>query len=170
LGDPVRRIQAAALSEPAWSDFGWLPRDDTDDKDGTDRLRFDWSDVHVNVIRHLPEEVTRLEGGLRCDAMYRHDTHTQVLMPLNCECVIAVAPARDELSEAAELDRVRAFVIQPLQSLVLHPGTWHWGPFPLGQEAVRLFNIQGLRYAEDNRCADLAGRHLAFEVVVPSRS
>jgi hypothetical protein len=29
---------------------------------------------------------------------------------------------------------------------------------------VRLFNVQGLRYAEDNRCVDLASKGLAVEV------
>jgi hypothetical protein len=27
-----------------------------------------------------------------------------------------------------------------------------------------LFNVQGLRYAEDNRCVDLAGKGLAVDV------
>jgi len=167
LGDVARRIQANQLSEPAWSPFGWLPLEDTDDRDGSNRLQFDWSDVHVNLIRHLPDEVTRLDGGLRCDVMYRHDTHTQVLMPLNCDCVIAVAPAQVELSKEADLDSVRAFRVRPLESLVLDRGTWHWGPFPLGYEAVRLFNVQGMRYSEDNRCADLGGRNLAVEILLP---
>ena len=40
--------------------------------------------------------------------------------------------------------------------LVLHRATWHWGPFPLGDEPVRLLNVQGLRYAEDNDSVDIA--------------
>jgi hypothetical protein len=35
-------------------------------------------------------------------------------------------------------------------------GTWHWGPFPLGDEPVRLLNVQGRRYAEDNDSVDIA--------------
>ena len=49
---------------------------------------------------------------------------------------------------------------------MLHRGTWHWGPFPLGDEPVTLFNVQGLRYAEDNVKVDLAERALAVEVLV----
>ena len=45
-------------------------------------------------------------------------------------------------------------------------GTWHWGPFPVGPEAVRMFNVQGKRYAEDNASVDLAARAGAvFEVL-----
>ena len=39
--------------------------------------------------------------------------------------------------------------------MVLHRGTWHWGPYPVGADSVRLFNVQGLRYREDNDSIDL---------------
>ena len=41
---------------------------------------------------------------------------------------------------------------------VLHRGTWHWGPFPLGDEPVLLFNVQGLGYARDNDSVSLPER------------
>jgi hypothetical protein len=53
-----------------------------------------------------------------------------------------------------------------LEPVVLHKGTWHWGPFPVAADAVRLFNVQGLRYAEDNACVDLASRGLEVDVVL----
>ena len=88
-----------------------------------------------------------------------------MLIPLR---VIVVAPAHVEFADQAQADRasIRAFRIEPLESLVLHRGTWHWGPFPLEGPEVRLFNVQGLRYAEDNRCVDLASKDLSVEVEV----
>jgi len=47
---------------------------------------------------------------------------------------------------------------------VLHRGTWHWGPFPDGGPEVRLFNVQGLRYAEDNRSVEPELEGLSVEV------
>ena len=96
--------------------------------------------------------------------LFRHDTHTQSLMPLNVPAVIAVAPAEVELVDEDEAGTIRAFRIEPLESLVLNRGTWHWGPFPIEGPEVRLFNVQGLRYAEDNRCVDLAGKGLSVDV------
>ena len=94
----------------------------------------------------------------------------RALMPLNVPAVIVVAPAgvefADQEQSQADLASIRAFRIEPLESLVLHRGTWHWGPFPLEGPEVRLFNVQGLRYAEDNRCVDLASMDLAVEVEV----
>ncbi len=49
--------------------------------------------------------------------------------------------------------------------MVLHRGTWHWGPFPLGDEPVLLFNVQGLGYAQDNASADLGERGVHLLVV-----
>lgn len=161
------RVTAVELTEEAWGPFGWIPVEDTDPRDGSHRLEFTWGDVHVNVIGHTLEEVAVLPDGLRCDVMFRHDTHTQCLMALNCDSVVAVAPAGEDFAGARATASVRAFLLHPLQPVVLHRGTWHWGPFPLGEEPVRLFNVQGLRYAEDNASVDLAGRGLSVEVVLP---
>ncbi|HEX5268267.1 MAG TPA: ureidoglycolate lyase [Acidimicrobiales bacterium] len=161
------RVTAVELTEEAWDPFGWIPVEDTDPRDGSHRLEFAWADVHVNVIGHTLDEVTVLPGGLRCDVMFRHDTHTQCLMALNCDSVVAVAPAAEDFAGARPTASVRAFVLHPLQAVVLHRGTWHWGPFPFGEEPVRLFNVQGRRYEEDNASVDLAGRGLSVEVVLP---
>jgi len=162
-----RAVRAESLTEAAWAPFGWLPVADTDPRDGEHRMTFAWADAHVNLIGHRRAEVPETDHGLRCEMLFRHDTHTQALMPLNVPAVIAVAPAGTEFEVAADVDSIRAFRIEPLDALVLHRGTWHWGPFPIDGDEVRLFNVQGLRYAEDNRCVDLAAKGLAVEVEVP---
>jgi ureidoglycolate hydrolase len=157
---------AEQLSEAAWEPFGWLPVADTDPRDGEHRMSYEWDDVHVNVIGHARSEVPATSNGLRCEMLFRHETHTQSVMPLNVPAVIAVAPAGTEFADARDAELIRAFRIEPLEPLVLHRGTWHWGPFPIEGDEVRLFNVQGLRYAEDNRCMDLAAKGLAVDVVL----
>ena len=159
------QIKAEPLTREAWSSYGWLPVRDTDPKDGASRLVFEWADVHLNIISHRLEELTRTDTGLVCDVMFRHLTHTQALLVLNCMSVVAVAPPSSQLAGPEDLDQVRAFLLRPLDCFVLHQGTWHWGPFPVGDPQVDLLNVQGLRYAEDNDSAALAGRGFAFEVV-----
>jgi ureidoglycolate hydrolase len=151
-------VPAAALSHGAWAPFGWLPADDTDPVDRDLVYEFTWGDPHVNVISHTPDEVVRDGDALVCDRFYRHDTHTQVLLPLDVDSVVAVAPAAVPLTSPADLEAVRAFRLRPLDGVALARGTWHWGPFPLGDRPVRLWNVQGKRYAEDNTCADLRAR------------
>jgi len=152
------------LTEAAWSPFGWIPVADTDPRDGEHRMTFEWADAHVNLIGHALAEVPETGRGLRCDMLFRHDTHTQSLMSLDVEAVIAVAPAGVEFGDERDAESIRAFRIRPLEPLVLHRGTWHWGPFPIHAPEVRLFNVQGLRYAEDNRRMDLAAKGLSVEV------
>ena len=153
------------LTGEAWSPFGWIPVADTDPRDGEHRLVFQWDDAHVNIIGHLRSEVPATPRGLRCEMLFRHDTHTQTLMVLDEPAVIAVAPAAVAFDDVSDVDAIRAFRLEPLEPLVLHRGTWHWGPFPTSAPEVRLFNVQGLRYAEDNRRVDLdAG--MAVEVVL----
>jgi ureidoglycolate hydrolase len=156
LGASGRRtLSAAALTVADWEPFGWLPVADTDPADAGFTYEFTWGDPHVNVISHAAGEVEHTAAGLVCDRFYRHDTHTQVLLPLDVPSVVAVAPAAVEFGDIADLDTVRAFALRPLDGFALFRGTWHWGPFPLGDAPVHLWNLQGKRYSEDNRCADL---------------
>lgn len=165
MGEAACRVSAAPLTEADWAPFGWIPVMDTDSRDGTQRLSFGWSDVHVNLIGHDLEEVASVEGGLRCDVLFRHRTHTQVLMPLDSDAVIAVASPTVDFSEPEHAGLVKAFVLRPREAVVLHQGTWHWGPYPTKSRAVTLFNIQGWRYREDNFSIDLAGNGLSIDVL-----
>lgn len=146
---------ANRLTSDAFSAFGWIPVADTDPADAEYRYEFARGDAHVNVISHAPDEVERVDGALICDRFFRHDTHTQTLLALNVASVVAVAPAQSQLDSLADLDDVRAFVLEPLDGFALARGTWHWGPFPLGDEPVRLWNLQGKGYKDDNRCVEL---------------
>ena len=104
----------------------------------------------------MPDEVEHTDAGLVCDRFYRHDTHTA-----------GPAPARRGLGDrgrAAGVDFSTPLPtstpsaplrLPPLAGFALYRGTWHWGPFPLGDASVHLWNVQGKRYAEDNVCADL---------------
>jgi len=166
-GDGTTRLVAAPVSAEAWAPFGWVPVPDTDPNDGSHRLEFAWGDPHANVISHTPDEVARRGDGLVCERMFRHDTHTQVLLALNVPSVIAVAPADVDPSTPSGLAAVRAFRLEPLQSVVLHRGTWHWGPFPLGDEPVLLFNVQGLGYIRDNASVELGSLGTTLVVASP---
>lgn len=149
------RIEAVAVGAAAFAPFGWLPVDDTDPADGRDTLAFEWGDPHCNVIAHTHDEIEHTGAGARCARLYRHDTHTQVLMPMNVPAVLAVAPAAVAFSAPADLDAVRAFLLRPGEVVVLHRGTWHWGPYPLGPEPVRLLNVQARGFLADNAHVDL---------------
>jgi ureidoglycolate hydrolase len=152
----ARVLEPHRLTREAWEPFGWLPVADTDPADGEQTLQFAWADPHLNVIAHAYDEIEHRPDGAVVARMYRHATHTQALMGLNVPSILAVAPAAVTFEGAAVLDTVRAFRVEPQEVLVLHRGTWHWGPFPLGTEPIRLLNVQGRRYAQDNDSVDLA--------------
>jgi len=162
----VHRVSPQPLTPEAWAPFGWLPVADTDPSDGAHRLAFAWDDAHVNVIGHRRDEVPSIPGGLRCEVLFRHATHTQVVMPLDVTAVVVVAPAALSMVTSADVDEVRAFVLDTLQPIVISRGTWHWGPYPIGAPSVELFNVQGLRYAEDNDSVDLGALGAPLDVLV----
>ena len=148
-------IDAEPFTPEAWAEYGWVPVPDDDPTDGIHALEFSWQDAHLNYISHTPDEVERVGDRFVVNRLFHHDTHTQALMPLNCRSLIVVAPAFVDFSYPAQVESVRAFLLDPLVCVVLHRGTWHYGPFPLGNEPVRLLNLQGRRYEEDSAYVDL---------------
>jgi ureidoglycolate hydrolase len=159
------RLIAEPLTEVDWKPYGWLQRADTDPADGTDRLHFEWDDVHANLIHHRRDEVPATSEGLVCEMLFRHLTHTQALLVLNCACVVVVAEPSTEFSSPDDAERLRAFLLQPHDALVLSRGTWHWGPFPVSEPRVDMYNVQGLRYADDNDEMNLVAIGAATEVI-----
>ena len=160
-------IDAQPLTAESWAPFGWLPVADTDPRDAQHALEFAWADPHVNVIAHTFDEIEHTDDGAVCAVFYRHETHTQTLMALNCPAIVAVAPAGVDFANVAHLDTVRAFRLEVQDALVLARGTWHWGPFPITDPVVQLFNLQGRRYAQDNARVSLPERQ---DVVFAVRS
>jgi ureidoglycolate hydrolase len=96
--------------------------------------------------------------------LFRHVTHTQAIMVLDNEALMVVAAPGTTLASPDDLRALHAFHLKPQDAFVLHQGTWHWGPFPVTADDVTLYNVQGLRYAEDNECCDLTTIPVTVEV------
>ncbi len=158
-------LEAAPLTAEAFAPFGRLPVDEGPG-DETD-LEFLWQDPHLNYIGHAASELRHGRRGPLCDLLNRHDTHTQVLMPVDAEAVLVVAPAALDFTRPEHLAAVRAFRVRRYECFALHRGSWHWGPYPPGRSgSVRLLNVQGRRYREDNGVARLEhDRGVLFEVI-----
>jgi ureidoglycolate hydrolase len=160
----VRELDAAPVTRAGFARFGVLPPDEGDGNPTAD-LEFVLADGWVNYISHSLSEIDVRDGRLRCELLNRHDTHTQTLMPVDADAVIAVAPAGVDFSSTADLGTVQAFVVPRQQCVHLHRGTWHWGPYPVGAPELRIFNIQGRGYPTDNTVAELrAALGIVFEV------
>jgi len=85
---------------------------------------------------------------------------------LDAPCVLAVADRTVAFADPGDATSIRAFRLEPHDALVLHRGTWHWGPHPVRDPEVHLFNVQGWRYLEDNTRIDLDAAGAAVDVEV----
>jgi ureidoglycolate hydrolase len=158
------RLDAQPVTRASFAPFGALPPEE-DDGNPTADLEFLWNDGSVNFIGHTIDELEVVDGWLRCELLNRHDTHTQTLMPMSGDAIVVVAPADVDFSEPAHFDAVRAFALACHTCIHLHRGTWHWGPYPSGAPSVRILNVQGRGYAEDNGIAWLTRDHgVVYEV------
>jgi Ureidoglycolate lyase len=147
-----------AATEQSFADYGVLPPTEGDGHPTAD-LEFLLNDGWVNFIGHTLDEIDARDGKLWCELLNRHDTHTQTLMPMSGDALVVVAPAVVDFSQPAHFDTVRAFALPRHTCVHLHRGTWHWGPYPVGADEVRIFNIQGRGYPNDNGVVELARDH-----------
>jgi ureidoglycolate hydrolase len=154
-------IEATATS---FAPFGVLPPDEGDGRPTAD-LEFLQNDGWVNYIGHSLDEIEVKDGRLRCELLNRHDTHTQTLMPISADAVVVVAPPDHDFSRPEHFEAVRAFALPRLTCVHLHRGTWHWGPYPVDTDFVRMLNIQGRGYPNDNGIVWLTRDHdVVYEV------
>jgi ureidoglycolate hydrolase len=161
----ARRLLAQPLTAEGFAPFGVLPPDEGGPGPTAD-LEFTLADGWVNFIGHAASEVEHGPTGPRCDHLNRHDTHTQTLMPMDGDALLVVAPPAATFADPADLDLVAAFVLPRYQPVHLHRGTWHWGPYPVAAESVRLLNIQGQGWPDDNTVASLPR---VLEISAPPR-
>ncbi len=54
---------------------------------------------------------------------------------------------------------MKAFALPQYACVHLHRGTWHWGPYPVGADEVRVFNIQARGWPTDNGIVELLRDH-----------
>jgi ureidoglycolate hydrolase len=159
-------LQATPVTEATFAPFGVLPPDEGDGHPTAD-LEFTRDDGWVNFIAHRLDEIDAPDGAYRCDVLNRHDTHTQTLMPMTGPAVIVVAPAAADFSNDDDFRSVTAFRMRQYQCVHLHRGTWHWGPYPVGADELRIFNIQGRGYPTDNAVVRFAQDFgLAYDVKI----
>jgi Ureidoglycolate lyase len=157
-------LPVVAVTREDFARFGVLPPDEGDGRPTAD-LEFLHDDGWVNYIGHALDEIDVAGGRYRCEVLNRHDTHTQTLMPTSGPAVIVVAPAEVDFSEPAHYDTVTAFLVPRHGCVHLRRGTWHWGPYPVGAPSVRIFNIQGRGYPQDNTTVNFVDDHdLAYEI------
>ncbi|HET9728923.1 MAG TPA: ureidoglycolate lyase [Acidimicrobiia bacterium] len=164
------RTIALTLTAPtpeSFAPFGVMPRDEG--VEPTADLEFALNDGWVNFIGHTLDEIEMRGTTAQCELLNRHDTHTQTLMPMSGDAFAVVAPPDVDFSKPEHFDTVRAFALPQYTCVHLHLGTWHWGPYPIGAPALRIFNIQGRGYVNDNGIAWLTRDHgVVYEIETAS--
>ena len=152
------------MTAEAFAPFGVLPPDEGDGHPTAD-LEFLLDDGWVNYIGHTLDEieVRRRRVPLRAAQPARH-AHADADADERRHGDRG-RTRRGRLLDAAHFDTVAAFLLPQHTCVHLHRGTWHWGPYPVGAAALRIFNIQGRGYPNDNTVVRFAqDLGLAYDV------
>jgi ureidoglycolate hydrolase len=104
----------------------------------------------VLSCRHRKREVVKME---------RHHESSEVIVALDGDMVMVVAPSDDELENNT---RIRAFLIKQGQAIVMKPNTWHWIPFPIGEKDAHALVL----FKDGTGANDLHFRELTVPVLL----
>lgn len=105
------------------------------------------SGVTGHLIAHRREaRLTRIE---------RHVRTPEVFLALTGRSLFVVGAPGD-----ADPAGLRAFVLEAGQGVLLHPGTWHWAPYPLTETATFLLVLRAETPEHDIETFDIPPRHL----------
>lgn len=117
-------------------------------------------------------------GYVRCRAGHkrfswfeRHMKGTQTLIPVGTgKSVFPVAPANAPSNDSGLPDpgQVRAFILDGSCAVSIHPGTWHWTPFPLGAPCDFIYLVREQVVEDDLNFIDTIARlGVELEVELP---
>jgi ureidoglycolate hydrolase len=104
----------------------------------------------VLSCRHRPRKVVKME---------RHHESSEVIVALDGDIVMMMAPSDDELENNT---RIRAFMIKQGQAIVMKPNTWHWIPFPVDKHDVHALVL----FKDETGANDLHFRDLTVPIVL----
>jgi ureidoglycolate hydrolase len=103
------------------------------------------------VCEHRRAVVSKLE---------RHVKTAEILVALEGDSLLCVAAGAGEKDALAA--RAAAFYVPQGEALVMHPGTWHWIPFPVGVAGSRFLVVFRKGTGEDD--LDYAELFEPFEI------
>ena len=192
----IRNVESEPLDRKTFAPFGdVLAPDDTrlDNRDllsmgyakmsdAVEGSRLDDFDVldYWGGIATISREAMRLgylrpkKRALALSWFERHLKGTQTFVPLNgARSLIVVAPPYEADNPAAEpeLDEVRAFVLDGTMGINLHPGTWHWTPFPLDDSSDFIILVRESVADDDLNFIDLEKRlNARIQISTPNQS
>ena len=67
-------------------------------------------DAHLHIIAHFTDDISYVNGGLVCQMLFRHVTHTQAIMVLDNDALMVVAaPGTSLTSPRHHLGALYAF-------------------------------------------------------------
>lgn len=95
----------------------------------------------------------RREG--RLTQIERHLHTCEAFIPLTGRSLFVVGPPGE-----LDLARLRAFVLEPGAGILLHPGTWHWAPYPLTETADFLLLLRRETAEHDVEMRDLPAHRI----------
>jgi len=149
----VLRLDAERVTEEALVPFGRvLGRD----RDGPSRRVVGRFRNGQEPMPSVIEEVNP-DGVPRCGWLARHHDQTQALTPIDGPIVLVVVPAGVDPLGPGGFAAACAFVADVGEGFQLDEGVWHWAA-SVRRGSVRVANVQGHRWPEDNEILSLEER------------
>lgn len=154
-------MKIQALEQEAFAEFGEiLSMDDVPSVDSANEFAFHDTAQGIRLASHCCTGVLSCRNRPRkVVKMERHHESSEVIVALDGDVVMVMAPSDDELENNT---RVRSFLIKQGQAIVMKPNTWHWIPFPVDKQDVHALVL----FKDATGANDLHFRDLTVPIVL----
>ena len=109
-----------------------------------------------SIVQTANREMTPVEAE-------QHKAGTEILLPLDDDIVIFVAPASDGYYPAG---KEKAFIVPKGMMVTIKPGVWHKAPFPVNKEKANTLVILPEREYALDCIVEKIGEDQRFRVIV----
>jgi len=129
----MKKIRVEKLTEEAFAPFGSVLEIEGREFEGEEGM-FEWYEKQASVKNAKEVSINLLKAIERdfvCQKFEFHLNTTETILPLTCGLIVAGIPVGD-----AAIERVRAFYVPVGKGICWSEGTWHYAPYPIGDDAI----------------------------------
>lgn len=149
----MRKVKVEQLTHEAYAPFGTFANliNPNAFKLGEKPVEFfrDMAQVDVSPNALLSYSTVRVEKReMVIDILESHSTCSEVLLPIDNDMLLQIAPA--SAPGEVPLEYLRVFFVPKGTVITIRPGMWHWAPFTLNDEPANVMvNLPERAYAND---------------------
>ncbi len=156
----MKKVKVEKLTAEAFAPFGDVLTTEGRDFTGEEGM-YHWYEKQASVAGAEVVSInllTAIERAFVCQKFESHARTTETILPLTGGLIVAGIPAGEVTPE-----RLRAFYVPVGMGICWAAGSWHYAPYPIGEDAICAIIFRHGTGSDDAQFAELS-EEIGFEL------